>query len=70
MYYVNVNFYYIYQFLLHLANLILCSMCRLAFSCIWEMNHNAEILNTRFTKSVINSKVLCGILINLLSIIK
>ncbi|KAG5262197.1 hypothetical protein AALO_G00293290 [Alosa alosa] len=29
---------------------------RLAFSCIWEMNHNAEILNTRFTKSVINSK--------------
>nr|XP_020657498.1 exosome complex exonuclease RRP44 [Pogona vitticeps] len=29
---------------------------RLAFSCIWEMNHNAEILRTRFTKSVINSK--------------
>ncbi|XP_019776615.1 exosome complex exonuclease RRP44 isoform X2 [Delphinus delphis] len=29
---------------------------RLAFSCIWEMNHNAEILKTRFTKSVINSK--------------
>lgn len=29
---------------------------RLAFSCIWEMNHNAEILNTRFTKSMINSK--------------
>ncbi|XP_012678882.2 exosome complex exonuclease RRP44 [Clupea harengus] len=29
---------------------------RLAFSCIWEMNDNAEILNTRFTKSVINSK--------------
>lgn len=29
---------------------------RLAFSCIWEMNHNAEILNTRFTKSIINSK--------------
>ncbi|XP_060754939.1 LOW QUALITY PROTEIN: exosome complex exonuclease RRP44 [Neoarius graeffei] len=29
---------------------------RLAFSCIWEMNHNAEIINTRFTKSVINSK--------------
>lgn len=29
---------------------------RLAFSCIWEMNHNAEVLNTRFTKSVINSK--------------
>ncbi|KAM3837255.1 exosome complex exonuclease RRP44 isoform 2-T2 [Vipera latastei] len=29
---------------------------RLAFSCIWEMNQNAEILVTRFTKSVINSK--------------
>ncbi|XP_036979240.1 exosome complex exonuclease RRP44 [Acanthopagrus latus] len=29
---------------------------RLAFSCIWEMNHKAEILRTRFTKSVINSK--------------
>ncbi|XP_012497608.1 PREDICTED: exosome complex exonuclease RRP44 [Propithecus coquereli] len=29
---------------------------RLAFSCIWEMNRNAEILKTRFTKSVINSK--------------
>ncbi|KAL7983929.1 hypothetical protein Chor_000805 [Crotalus horridus] len=38
----------------------LCSlrsnMDRLAFSCIWEMNQNAEILATRFTKSVINSK--------------
>ncbi|XP_063160603.1 exosome complex exonuclease RRP44 [Candoia aspera] len=29
---------------------------RLAFSCIWEMNQNAEVLGTRFTKSVINSK--------------
>uniref|UniRef100_G1NQ03 Protein DIS3 homolog n=1 Tax=Meleagris gallopavo TaxID=9103 RepID=G1NQ03_MELGA len=29
---------------------------RLAFSCIWEMNQKAEILNTRFTKSIINSK--------------
>ncbi|XP_077153363.1 exosome complex exonuclease RRP44 [Ranitomeya variabilis] len=29
---------------------------RLAFSCIWELNHNAEIINTKFTKSVINSK--------------
>ncbi|CAN9499678.1 unnamed protein product [Ophioblennius macclurei] len=29
---------------------------RLAFSCIWEMNHKAEILTTKFTKSVINSK--------------
>ncbi|XP_006639445.1 exosome complex exonuclease RRP44 [Lepisosteus oculatus] len=29
---------------------------RLAFSCIWEVNHNAEIVKTRFTKSVINSK--------------
>lgn len=29
----------------------------MAFSCIWEMNHNAEILKTRFTKSVIKSEV-------------
>ncbi|KAM9847835.1 exosome complex exonuclease RRP44 [Aulostomus maculatus] len=29
---------------------------RLAFSCIWEVTHEAEILKTRFTKSVINSK--------------
>ncbi|XP_013857040.1 exosome complex exonuclease RRP44 [Austrofundulus limnaeus] len=29
---------------------------RFAFSCIWEMNHKAEVLKTRFTKSVINSK--------------
>ncbi|XP_067116337.1 exosome complex exonuclease RRP44 [Osmerus mordax] len=29
---------------------------RLAFSCIWEINDKAEILKTRFTKSVINSK--------------
>ncbi|KAL8189938.1 UNVERIFIED_CONTAM: exosome catalytic subunit dis3 [Gekko kuhli] len=29
---------------------------RLAFSCIWEMTPNAEILKTRFTKSIINSK--------------
>uniref|UniRef100_A0A8C1A7Q5 Exosome complex exonuclease RRP44 n=1 Tax=Cyprinus carpio carpio TaxID=630221 RepID=A0A8C1A7Q5_CYPCA len=30
---------------------------RLAFSCIWEMNHNAEIIKAHFTKSIINSKV-------------
>ena len=29
---------------------------RLAFSCIWTMNDNAEILTTRFCKSVIRSK--------------
>ncbi|KAJ0066857.1 hypothetical protein NL108_004835, partial [Boleophthalmus pectinirostris] len=29
---------------------------RLAFSCIWEINHNAEIIKTHFTKSIINSK--------------
>ncbi|XP_010339981.1 exosome complex exonuclease RRP44 isoform X3 [Saimiri boliviensis] len=33
-----------------------CDVDRLAFSCIWEMNHSAEILKTKFTKSVINSK--------------
>ena len=30
---------------------------RLAFSCIWEMTWQAEIIDTRFTKSVIRSKV-------------
>ncbi|XP_003963807.2 exosome complex exonuclease RRP44 [Takifugu rubripes] len=29
---------------------------RFAFSCIWELNQKSEILKTRFTKSVINSK--------------
>ncbi|CAO3623431.1 unnamed protein product [Mucor hiemalis] len=29
---------------------------RLAFSCIWEMNENAEIVSVDFTKSVIRSK--------------
>ncbi|XP_077200108.1 exosome complex exonuclease RRP44 [Paroedura picta] len=29
---------------------------RFAFSCIWEMTPNAEILKTRFAKSAINSK--------------
>lgn len=29
---------------------------RLAFSVIWEMNADADILNTRFTKSVIRSR--------------
>ncbi|CAM4488728.1 unnamed protein product [Leuciscus chuanchicus] len=29
---------------------------RLAFSCIWEMNHKAEIIKNHFTKSIINSK--------------
>ncbi|KAG0260863.1 exosome catalytic subunit dis3 [Mortierella polycephala] len=29
---------------------------RLAFSCIWELNEDAEIVNVRFTKSVISSK--------------
>ncbi|KAJ8003405.1 hypothetical protein DPEC_G00147980 [Dallia pectoralis] len=33
-----------------------CNVERLAFSCIWEINSKAEIVKTRFTKSVINSK--------------
>ncbi|KAL1021732.1 hypothetical protein UPYG_G00017290 [Umbra pygmaea] len=33
-----------------------CNVERLAFSCIWEINDKAEIVKTRFTKSVINSK--------------
>ncbi|KAM4797362.1 exosome complex exonuclease RRP44 [Rhinophrynus dorsalis] len=29
---------------------------RLSFSCIWELDQNANIVNTKFTKSVIHSK--------------
>lgn len=29
---------------------------RLAFSCVWEMTPNAEIINSSFTKSIIKSK--------------
>lgn len=29
---------------------------RFAFSCIWEMDKNANILNTRFHKSIIRSR--------------
>ncbi|XP_068123948.1 exosome complex exonuclease RRP44 [Hyperolius riggenbachi] len=29
---------------------------RLSFSCIWELDHDAKIINTKYTKSVINSK--------------
>ncbi|XP_015122485.1 exosome complex exonuclease RRP44 isoform X2 [Diachasma alloeum] len=29
---------------------------RLAFSCIWEMDHDANIINTRFCKSIIRSR--------------
>uniref|UniRef100_A0A8C0F788 Exosome complex exonuclease RRP44 n=1 Tax=Bubo bubo TaxID=30461 RepID=A0A8C0F788_BUBBB len=48
---------------IHTYKLLSSNLCslrsnvdRLAFSCIWEMNHKAEILKTRFTKSIINSK--------------
>jgi hypothetical protein len=30
---------------------------RLAFSCIWELTPDAEIINAKFTKSIIRSKV-------------
>lgn len=33
-----------------------CNVDRMAFSCIWEITQEAEIVKTRFTKSVINSK--------------
>lgn len=29
---------------------------RFAFSCVWEMDHNARILSTHFTKSIIKSR--------------
>uniref|UniRef100_UPI00358EC805 exosome complex exonuclease RRP44-like isoform X1 n=2 Tax=Myxine glutinosa TaxID=7769 RepID=UPI00358EC805 len=35
---------------------LLCNVDRLAFSCIWEVNKDAEIISTKFTKSIINSK--------------
>ncbi|GAA5909781.1 exosome catalytic subunit DIS3 [Sporobolomyces salmoneus] len=44
----------------HLLGTNLCSLRpyveRLAFSVIWELNENADIVNVRFTKSVIASK--------------
>ena len=36
---------------------LICPMCRFAFTVIWEMTHDAEIVNTSFMKSVILSKV-------------
>ncbi|KAF0421110.1 exosome complex exonuclease RRP44-like protein [Gigaspora margarita] len=33
-----------------------CNVDRLAFSCIWELTSDAEIVNVNFTKSVISSK--------------
>ena len=30
---------------------------RLAFSTIWEMTHDADIVNVRFCKSIIKSRV-------------
>lgn len=32
-------------------------MCRFAFSVIWEMSENAKILNTKYMKSIIFSRV-------------
>lgn len=29
---------------------------RFAFSCIWEVDHNANIISVRFTKSIIRSR--------------
>lgn len=57
------DFYLFYHFYISIIpkNCMYCFIfTRMAFSCIWEMNHNAEILKTRFTKSVINSKVQDG----------
>lgn len=48
---------YIVNIICNLHCLMSTSTLRFAFSCIWEMNHNAEIIKTHFTKSVINSKV-------------
>lgn len=33
-----------------------CDVDRLAFSCIWEMTPDSEIVNVRYTKSVIRSR--------------
>lgn len=52
--------YYFRLFILGLLSSNLCSLRggeeRLAFSCVWEMTPNAEIVNRSFTKSVIKSK--------------
>uniref|UniRef100_A0A8D0H5M5 Protein DIS3 homolog n=1 Tax=Sphenodon punctatus TaxID=8508 RepID=A0A8D0H5M5_SPHPU len=51
------NFYIFFKEFQIFSSLTFLFLSRFAFSCIWELNHNAEILKTRFTKSVINSKV-------------
>lgn len=57
------NVYLVDQRINMLPELLSCNLCsleggkeRFAFSCIWELNENAEIVNTRFHKSVIKSK--------------
>lgn len=52
--------FYILVLLPELLSSNLCSLLgneeRFAFSCVWEMKRNAEIVNTRFHKSIIRSR--------------
>lgn len=57
------NVYLVDQRINMLPELLSCNLCsleggkeRFAFSCVWELDENAEIVNTRFHKSVIRSK--------------
>lgn len=57
------NVYLVDQRINMIPELLSCNLCslegdkeRFAFSCIWELDENAEIVNTRFHKSVIKSK--------------
>jgi len=51
---------FIYTLYIGLLSSNLCSLRggeeRLAFSCVWEMTPNADIVNSSYTKSVIKSK--------------
>lgn len=56
----KINFIIIIFLFLELLSSNLCSLRgnedRFAFSCIWEMDQEAHIINTRFCKSVIRSR--------------
>lgn len=57
------NVYLVDQRINMIPELLSCNLCslegekeRFAFSCIWELDEQAQIINTRFHKSIIRSK--------------
>lgn len=61
---MNISKFLIYDYFeFQVPDLLSSNLCslrggeeRFAFSCIWEMDHNANILKTKFHKSIIKSK--------------